>query len=589
MKAQDIRTTFLKFFEERGHAVVPSSSLLPDDPSVLLTTAGMQQFKPYYTGAADPMVSPHTSLGGNPIGALSATSVQKSFRTSDIDEVGDKTHLTFFEMLGNFSFGGYFKEEAIRYAYDFFKEVNLPIQYVTVFAGDEETPRDDESARIWKELGVTDIREYGREDNFWGPTGVEGPCGPSTEIYVNDVEVWNVVFNEFYKEKDGTYRKLEKPGVDTGMGLERLAVALQGVDNVFETDLFTPLLAVLPADVDEKNKRVIVDHARGAAFLLSDGVRPSNKEAGYVLRRLIRRALVLFYLRESGSGVNPAVIRENAKEMFGKLFNVVCAEYGTFYPGLDKDVIEVEFNAEMDKFMATLARGIKEVERVEVVDAPVAFKLYESFGLPYEVIREVAPEKTKDLSREAFDAEMEAHRAKSREGSEAKFGGHGLILDTGELKARDEAEVVLVTRLHTATHLLQAGLRHVLGESVHQDGSDITAERLRFDFTFDRKLTEEEVREVEAWVNEQIKKNLTVRFDELPYEDAVKSGALYFVKEKYPSVVKVYTMGQEEGDVASKEFCGGPHVAKTGEVGIFKIIKEESVSAGVRRIRAVVS
>lgn len=589
MKAHDIRITFLKFFEQRGHAIVPSSSLLPDDPSVLLTTAGMQQFKPYYTGSADPLASPHTSLDGRPIGALSAASVQKSFRTSDIDEVGDKTHLTFFEMLGNFSFGGYFKEEAIRFAYDFFKEVDLPIHYVTVFAGDKEIPRDEESVRIWKELGVTDIREYGREDNFWGPTGTEGPCGPSTEIYVNDVEVWNVVFNEFYKEKDGTYRKLEKPGVDTGMGLERLAVALQGVDNVFETDLFTPILAVLPNDLDEKSKRVIVDHARGAAFLLSDGVRPSNKEAGYVLRRLIRRAIVLLYLRESANQANPGIIRDKAKEMFGKIFDVIVAEYGTFYPGLNREVVGTEFNAETDKFMATLVRGIKEVERTDVLDAPAAFKLYESFGLPYEVIREVAPEKTKELSREAFDAEMEAHRAKSREGSEAKFGGHGLLLDTGELKARDEAEVVLVTRLHTATHLLQAGLRKVLGESVHQDGSDITAERLRFDFTFDRKVTDEELKEVQAWVNEQIQKNLTVSFAELPYEEAVKSGALYFTKEKYPAVVKVYTMGGEEGDVVSKEFCGGPHVGKTGEVGVFKIIKEESVSAGVRRIRAVVS
>ncbi|MEX0916651.1 MAG: alanine--tRNA ligase-related protein, partial [Candidatus Spechtbacterales bacterium] len=449
-------------------------------------------------------------------------------------------------------------------------------------------PRDDESVRIWKELGVTDIREYGREDNFWGPTGAEGPCGPSTEIYVNDVEVWNVVFNEFYKEKDGTYRTLEKPGVDTGMGLERLTVALQGVDNIFETDLFTPLLAVLPQDIDEKSKRVIVDHARGAAFLLSDGVRPSNKEAGYVLRRLIRRALVLFYLHRRGAQTNPGVIREEAKEFFGTLFDVVMVEYGTFYPGLNREVIGTEFNQETDKFMATLTRGIKEVERIEILDAPAAFKLYESFGLPYEVIREVAPEKTSGLSREAFDAEMEAHRAKSREGSEAKFGGHGLLLDTGELKARDEAEVVLVTRLHTATHLLQAGLRTVLGEGVHQDGSDITAERLRFDFTFDRKVADDELRKVEAWVNEQIQKNLTVSFAELPYEEAIASGALYFVKEKYPPVVKVYTMGGEERDVVSKEFCGGPHVGRTAEVGVFTIIKEESVSAGVRRIRAVV-
>jgi len=588
MKAQDIRTSFLKFFEERGHAIVPSSSLLPDDPSVLLTTAGMQQFKPYYTGVADPMSSPHTSLGGRPIGAANATSVQKSFRTSDIDEVGDKTHLTFFEMLGNFSFGGYFKEEAIRYAYDFFKEVNLPIDYVTVFAGDNETPRDDESARIWKELGIADIREYGREDNFWGPTGNEGPCGPSTEIYVNNVEVWNVVFNEYYKEKDGTYRTLEKPGVDTGMGLERLTVALQNVDTIFETDLFTPILAVLPADLSQQRQRVIADHARGTAFLLSDGVRPSNKEAGYVLRRLIRRALVMYYLHQSGTQANASSIAKEAKEFFGKLFDVILAEYGSFYPELNREIISTEFNQETDRFIATLARGIREVEKLESVDAASAFKLYESFGLPYEVIREVAPEKTKELSRELFDAEMEAHRAKSREGSEAKFGGHGLLLDTGELKARDEEEIVKVTRLHTATHLMQAALRSVLGESVHQNGSDITAERLRFDFTFDRKVTDEELRRVEAWVNEQIQKNLTVDMAEVPYEEATKSGALYFTKEKYPSVVKVYTMGLEEGDIVSKELCGGPHVSKTSEVGIFKIIKEESVSAGVRRIRAII-
>ncbi|MDX1535295.1 MAG: alanine--tRNA ligase [Candidatus Spechtbacterales bacterium] len=568
MNSQDIRKKFLKFFEDRGHTVVPSSPLIPDDPSVLLTTAGMQQFKPYFTGDADPI---------RDFNSKNTASVQKSFRTSDIDEVGDKTHLTFFEMLGNFSFGGYFKEEAIKYAYDLMKEYGLEIDYVTVFGGDDITPKDEASERIWKEIGIDDIRFEGREDLFWGPTGNEGPCGPSTEVYIDGVEVWNIVFNEYYRESDGTYRKLKTPGVDTGMGLERLTVALQDKDNIFDTDLFSPIIELLPDELEEKQKRVIADHARGISFLVSDGVRPSNKEAGYVLRRLMRRVITHQYL-----------YGEDRKDTFplSPVFKKVVDIYGGFYDELDLEAVKDVFSEERDKFLKTLRRGIKELNNMESINAEKAFKLYESFGLPYEVTKEIAQDKAGKLNREDFEKAFDEHRAKSRAGQEAKFGGHGLILDTGELKARDKEELVKVTRLHTATHLLQASLRNTLGDDVRQAGSDITAKRLRFDFTFDRRLEDEELQEVEDWVNDKIERKLDVQFKELPYEEAIESGALYFEREKYPNTVKVYSVLDEDGKPVSKELCGGPHVANTSEMGKFKIIKQESVGAGVRRIRA---
>ena len=583
MTSSEIRTKFLKFFESKGHKIVPSSSLVPTDPSVLLTTAGMQQFKKYYTAEADPKKD---------FDSRNTASVQKCFRTSDIDEVGDETHLTFFEMLGNFSFGEYFKEEAIKYAHEFItQELSLKIDYVSVFKGDSEVPKDVESEKIWRSLGIENIKYAGRRDNFWGPTGAEGPCGPTTEIYVGGVEIWNIVFNEYYMHADlsteasakegKTLEPLKQKGVDTGMGLERLTMASQGVKNIFETDLFTTIFKILPQSMDQKTKRVFSDHTRGISFLISDGVRPSNKEAGYILRRLMRRLIA--YRSEV-----------NIKNLFG----VVVSEYGDFYKELNLETISQVFDEENAKFSKTVSNGLKELNKIERVDAKSAFKLFESFGLPYETIKEMAGMKANKLNREEFDEEFKRHQEISRAGMEKKFGGHGLILNTGELKAGNKEELGKVLRLHTATHLLQRALREVLGPEVKQAGSDITPERTRFDFAFTRKLTLEEIKSVEDLVNEKIKEDLPVSFEEMPKEEAAKTGALHFFsaksgsssggKEKYPDVVKIYFVGKDIDSAWSKEFCGGPHVDHTGIIGHFKISKEESVGSNLRRIRATV-
>ena len=478
MESKEIRKKFLEFFEKRGHKVVPSSSLIPDDPSVLLTTAGMQQFKLYYIGKADP---------SKDFGAKNTASIQKSFRTSDIDEVGDDSHDTFFEMLGNFSFGGYFKKEAIQYGYDFFKEMSLPIDFVTVFGGDKEVPADEESEKFWKELGVKKVEKRGREDNFWGPTGNEGPCGPTTEIYVNGVEIWNIVFNQYYQESNKTLKPLEQNGVDTGMGFERLAMVLQKKKNIFETDLFAPFLELIPKEIPDRQKRIIVDHLRGSTFLLADGLRPSNKGAGYILRRLMRRVFVYEKLYKIPTHIYDAIIHD------------IVHEYGEFYQELlrENNAVREEFKKEGEKFYKTLERGLKELEKISEISSVSAFKLYETYGLPFEIIKELGGQKAATLTRDGFDEEFKKHQEISRAGLEKKFGGHGLILDTGELKAANKEELKKVTRLHTATHLLNAALRKVLGQDIRQDGSDITAERTRFDFTFPRKLTPEEVKIIE--------------------------------------------------------------------------------------------
>jgi len=585
MTSREIREKFMKFFKDKGHANVPSSSLLPTDPSVLLTTAGVQQFKKYYTGEL---------RSTKDFGSKDVMSVQKCFRTSDIDEVGDESHLTFFEMLGNFSFGGYFKKEAIQYGYDFItRTMKLPIEYVTVFDPEKvskddwrkEVPFDGESYELWKELGIPEekIRREGT-DNFWGPTGNEGPCGPTTEIYIknesgNAIEVWNIVFNEFYRDSENNLKKLEVPGVATGMGLERLAMVSQGAKTVFETDLFSSLMSLLTPNMDMRVKRILADHVRGITFLISDGVRPSNKEAGYVLRRLMRRAIVHEYL--AGLGVAHSLDIKN-------LLHQVVHDYKNFYPELNEDVIIYEFEKENLRFKKTLDTGLKELQKIKAINSASAFKLFESFGLPYEIIKELGGDKAKKLTRDGFEEEFKKHQDISRAGQEKKFGGHGLILDTGELKAASEEELKKVTRLHTATHMLQQALREVLGPEVKQAGSDITVERTRFDFDFPRKLTAEEIKKVEDLVNEKIKEDLPMRKVVLPKSEAEKTGALYFFREKYPDPVSVYYIGKDVASAWSKEFCGGPHITHTGEIGKFGIIKEEAVGAGTRRIRATI-
>lgn len=567
MQSSELRKVFLDFFKARGHVIVSSSSLIPDDPSVLLTTAGMQQFKPYFTGKADPIKD---------FGSRRTASIQKAFRTSDIDEVGDETHLTFFEMLGHFSFGDYFKKETIEWTYELLTNV-FKIQkdriWASVFAGDDKIPFDEESYDAWlKFIPADKIKKGERKDNVWGPAGPEGPCGAANEVYVDNTEVATLVFMEYNCSKDGSLTPLPQKGVDVGWGFERLAMILQNRRNIFETDLLLPLISeakILDAGKNlERLKRIVADHARAISFLVSDGVRPSNKDAGYILRRLMRRVMV--YSKE-----------------FDDIFDKVAGPYGDFYKELNIGEIRKVFGEEQNKFSASLKRGLVELSKLETVDAVAAFKLYESLGLPYEVIKEFDNgKKTVNLTRESFEEEFRKHREISRRGQEKKFGGHGLILNTGELKAANEEEVKVVTRLHTATHLLQGALRKILGSEVKQMGSDITAERTRFDFSFPRKLTAEELRAVESLVNNVIAKDYSVIMEEMDYQDAIKSGALYFFKEKYPKRVSVYSVVADDGIVFSKEFCGGPHVSKTSEIGKFRIIKEEAVGAGVRRIKA---
>ncbi|MEK9174480.1 MAG: alanine--tRNA ligase [Patescibacteria group bacterium] len=592
MDSQKIRRRFLEFFQKRGHVMVPSSSLVPTDSSVLLTTAGMQQFKPYFVGQKDPIKD---------FGSLNTVSIQKSFRTSDIDKVGDETHLTFFEMLGNFSFGGYFKEDAIKYAHKFItEEMSLGIDYVSVFEGDPSTssgqvvPADAESEQIWKSLGVSNVKKFGRQDNFWGPTGAEGPCGPTTEIYVNGVEVWNIVFNEYYMKPNKTLEPLKQKGVDTGLGLERLAVAVQKKNNVFETDLFESFHGFLLASVGhEEEMRIIADHIRATVFLLSDKVRPSNKLAGNVLRRLIRRSVVQSERLEFSEQFLPNMIIR------------VIDKYGSFYPELkqNRDVIEEEFKNEVEKFKKTLKVGIKEFfnrfpemeaqtiipgqalvpHHIKIISGDDAFNFHQNYGLTIDIIKDLARRggHIVEVDEKEFEQAMKKHQEISRAGAEKKFGGHGIT--EGDLTASNMAEMKIKTRLHTATHLLNAALHKVLGDTVSQKGSDITAERTRFDFIFNRKMTPEEVKKVEDLVNQAITADYPVEIKTMPLDEAKKSGALYFYQGNFPDQVKVYIIAD-----FSSELCGGPHVLRTGEIGRFRIVKEESSSAGIRRIRAVV-
>ncbi len=544
MDSIELRKKFLDFFAKRGHKIMPSSSLVPEnDPSVLFTTAGMQQFKPYYA-------APHNAL--RDFGAQNTATAQKCVRTQDIDEVGDNTHLTFFEMLGNFSFGGYGRREAIRYAYDFIaKELKLPISYVTFYRGSPNVPRDDESEKIWKEIGIKDIREEG-EDVFWGPTGESGPCGPTTEIYCRsaseeDVEIWNIVFNEYFcdgpREKldkgESNLRKLGTLGIDTGMGFERLLATVQKKKSIYDTDVFF--------GEKSRKERIVTDHVKAALFMISDGALPSNVGRGYIVRRLIRRAARF------------------SKEPLEPLIEKIKRIYEGVYALEDKG----EIKKEEEKFRETLERGTREFEK-----GADPFTLFTTFGFPIELTEELAAEKGMKIDRADFDRKMAEHQKLSQTAAAGMFKG-GLVDHNPK-----------TIKLHTAHHLLLAALQRVVSPLVKQRGSNINQERLRMDFVCDHKLTEEEKRKAEEWVNEQIHKNFAVTRKEMPLAEAEKLGAEMEFGAKYPEIVSVYFIEDKDGKAISKEFCGGPHVSNTGELGVFKILKEEAVSAGVRRIKA---
>ena len=591
MKAADIRRKYIEFFKSKGHAEIKSASLIPDnDPTCLFTTAGMHPLVPYLQGAKHPA-------------GTRLTDFQKCIRTGDIDEVGDAVHLTFFEMLGNWSLGDYFKEEAIRFSFEFLtgaENLNIPLNMlaVTVFAGDEDCPFDDEAFKLWNSLGIPAerIAKLPKKDNWWGPAGQTGPCGPDTEMFYwtgdlpapekfepSDkrwVEIWNDVFMQYNKNAEGKYEPLSQRNVDTGMGLERVTAILQGKKSCYETEIFAPLFAKLDEIrgvewVDgadrSSSERIIADHLRAATFIMADGITPGKVDQPYVLRRLIRRA-----------------IREGRKlgvttEFTAKIAQAVIDEFGEVYPELknNANVILEEFDREEKQFAVTLEKGthefLKLIERVpahitkKVISGKNAFNLYETYGFPIELTCEMAAEKGFEVDRAGYDAAFAKHQELSRAGAEQKFKGG--LADHSEATAR----------LHTATHLLQAALRKVLGTHVEQRGSNITAERLRFDFCHPDKMTPEQIAEVQVLVNDAIKRDLPISCDEMTVEEAKEAGAMGLFESKYGEKVKVYTMGD-----VSKEICGGPHAQHTGELVGFKILKEESSSRGVRRIKAVI-
>ncbi len=582
MKAIEIRNKYLNFFKNHGHKIIPSAPLIPEnDPSVLFTTAGMQPLVPYLLGEKHPE-------------GTRLTDYQKCLRTNDIDEVGDNRHLTYFEMLGNWSLGDYFKEESVAMSFEFLtKELGIPVEKISVtcFAGDEDAPRDEITAECWKKAGIPEDRiyYYGKDDNWW-IAGEEGPCGPDTEMFYDTgkpacspdcqpscgcgkyVEIWNNVFMEYYKNKDGSYEKLKQHNVDTGLGLERMTMLLQGKETPFDTEIFAPVMEKLAelAKVDNiESRRIVTEHLRASMMVISDGGRPSNIDRGYVLRKLIRR--MVRHLNK---------LQVDLTEL-GNLIDLDIQVLNELYPELadKKEIIKQVILEEKDKFMKTLAHGEKEFEKYiakakaenkKVIDGQTIFKLYETYGFPPEITADLAREQGFEIDNSEFEKLFKEHQEKSRMGSDQKF--------KGGLAEQNEKTIAY----HTATHLLHKALQIVLGEHATQKGSNITTERLRFDFSHPEKMTKEQLQQVEDIVNEQIKRDLPVTCEEMTLEEAKQSGAMGLFENKYGDKVKVYTIGD-----FSKEICGGPHVSHTGELGHFKIKKEESSSAGVRRIKAV--
>ena len=589
--SSELRSMFLKFFKDHGHAVISSASVIPEnDPTVLFTTAGMHPLVPYLMGAKHPA-------------GKRLTDVQKCVRTGDIDDVGDFSHLTFFEMLGNWSLGDYFKEQMIPWSWEFLTSpeyLGLPKDRLafSVFAGDADCPRDEESAQLWRNCGVADDHIFflPKENNWWGPAGLTGPCGPDTEMFIitdkepcgpncspacscgRYLEIWNDVFMQYNKKADGTFEPLEQKNVDTGMGLERTICVLNGKKSVYETDLFADILKKISElsgkeygsdEMTTRAFRIIADHMRTATFIMGDdrGVSPSNVDQGYVLRRLIRRAV------RYGMGIGMP------EGFTGEVAKVIIEQYKDVYPELKRNeafVLE-QLSLEESRFARTLKQGNREfeklVEKVQdgQIDGVSAFHLYDTYGFPVEMTEELARERGLTVDMDGFHDCFRRHQATSQAGAEQRFKGG--LADNSEQSAR----------LHTATHLLHAALRKVLGPEVAQKGSNITAERLRFDFSFGRKMTKEELAEVERLVNEAIQSHTPVTCEEMTVAQAKEQGAIGLFESKYGEKVKVYTMGPY-----SKEICGGPHAQNTGDLVSFKIKKEESSSAGVRRIKAVI-
>lgn len=587
MEKVDLKNIYLKFFEKRGHKVIPSAPVIPEnDPTCLFNTAGMQPLVPYLKG------EPHPE-------GTRLTDVQKCFRTNDLDEVGDKTHHTFFEMLGNWSLGDYFKKESITWSFELLtKYLKIPVEKlsVTVFKGNDIVPADNESADLWKSLGIPEnrIAFLGEDDNWWPNMELTGPCGPDTEIFYwrsdeevpsnfdpendNWVEIWNNVFMQYNHKPDGTFEPLKNKNVDTGMGVERVVAVLEGQTDNYKSSIWTDLIKKIE-EVSGKNyddekytrsMRIIADHIRAIVILSGDdaGIKPSNTDQGYILRRLIRR--MIRYAKKLDIDINSNWEQELAK--------VVIDEYKSYYKELERNekaILEVLAN-EKNKFNKTLEKGLREFEKLTKnieeteISKDIAFKLYDTYGFPIELTEELAKEQGLTVDIEGFKKKFEEHQALSRKGAEQKFKGG--LASTGEME----------TKYHTATHLLNAALKKVLGSHVHQKGSNITAERMRFDFSHDSKMTPEEKQQTEDLVNEYIKMAIPVEKLEMPKEEAIKMGAECEFIERYPDIVTVYKIGD-----VSIEICGGPHVSNTSELGKFKIKKEESSSAGVRRIKAI--
>ncbi len=588
MTARELKEKFIQFFVSRQHVEIPSSRLVPEnDPTTLFISAGMQQLIPYFSG------TPH------PVGKR-ITDIQKCVRTGDIDDVGDSFHHTFFEMLGNWSLGDYFKKEMISWSYEFLTKVldiNPANLFVTCFAGNKDVSKDDISASIWESLGISSDHIIFLEDNWWGPAGTTGPCGPDSEMFIDThpelpevdfktgdkqgryLEVWNDVFLNYNKTNNGIFEKLIQDNVDTGMGVERTTAILNGFDDNYLTSIWQPIIKKIEQISGEnyidkkytKPIRIIADHIRSAVFIIADGVEPSNKEAGYVLRRLIRRAI------RQGKiiGIDTNFISQIANTVLDNQDN-----YAGVYPELNqnRDKIISILNAEENKFRKTLDNGLREInkliEKNNSVSGKEAFTLYESFGFPVEMIEEEMKKNNLVLNREEFDNAKNMHIKQSQTSSAGKFKS-GLA---------DNSEII--TKYHTATHLLHQSLRKILGEHVRQSGSNITIDRLRFDFSHDEKLTEDQLKQLSDLINQKIKASLVVTKETMPFIQAQKEGAIAFFGNKYPEIVSVYTVGPKDS-FFSKEVCTGPHVSNTNELGFFEITKEESAGAGKRRIYAI--